>query len=150
GSTMEHPRVAKTAGKAIFVVAIEVVLGTVLLGWAILSLAPEAKQLLVTRWDDMLTVLAEEYGRMAFGLTFSKLFGILVGIFVGLLLLSAVNTAISALIGLLYLLARDGEMPRPFTRLNLHGVPWLPMGIATALPILVVVCSPNQLSLMEL
>src|SRR5205085_4876516 len=58
--------------------------------------------------------------------------------------------AISALIGLLYLLARDGEMPKPFARLNAHGVPWLPLVIATVLPLLVVIISPNQLSLMEL
>jgi nucleotide-binding universal stress UspA family protein len=50
----------------------------------------------------------------------------------------------------LYLLARDGEMPKPFTRLNTHGVPWLPMVIATGLPLLVVLFSPDQISLMEL
>ena len=73
-----------------------------------------------------------------------------IGLIVGLLLLSAVNTAVGALIGLLYLLARDGEMPRPFARLNSHGVPWLPLFIATLLPMLVVSFSPNQISLMEL
>ncbi len=141
-STMENPKVAKTAGKAILLVALEVVIGTALLGWAMLSLSPEIKQMLLHRWDDMLTVLAEQYGGMMLGPTFGKAFGILVGTVVGLLLLSAVNTAISAQIGLLYLLARDGEMPRPYTRLNAHGVPWLPL--------LVVVFSPNQISLMEL
>ncbi len=150
GSTMENPKVAKTAGKAILLVALEVVIGTALLGWAMLSLSPEIKQMLLHRWDDMLTVLAEQYGGMMLGPTFGKAFGILVGTVVGLLLLSAVNTAVSAQIGLLYLLARDGEMPRPFTRLNAHGVPWLPMLIATALPLLVVIFSPNQISLMEL
>ena len=68
----------------------------------------------------------------------------------GLLLLSAVNTAISALIGLLYLLARDGEMPRSFARLNSHGMPIWPIVIATALPTLVVTFSRNQMTLMEL
>jgi nucleotide-binding universal stress UspA family protein len=150
GSTTAEPKVSRTAGKAIFVVAVEVVLGTALLGWAILSLSPETKSILLNRWDDMLSVLAEQYGRITFGAAFSKLFGLLVGVIVGLLLLSAVNTAISAMIGLLYLLARDGEMPKPFLRLNVHGVPWLPMIIAAALPLLVVVFSPDQISLMEL
>jgi len=150
GATMEEPKVTATARKAIFVVALEVVVGTALLGWAILSLSPGAKTMLLNRWDDMITVLAEQYGRMAFGPVFSKSFGLLVGVVVGLLLLSAVNTAISALIGLLYLLARDGEMPKPFLRLNIHGVPWLPMVIAAGLPLLVVIFSPDQLSLMEL
>jgi len=81
---------------------------------------------------------------------FGKTLGFFVAVIVALLLLSAVNTAIGALTGLLYLLARDGEMPKPFTRLNAHGVPWLPMVIATGLPLLVVLFSPDQISLMEL
>src|SRR5262249_41976156 len=68
----------------------------------------------------------------------------------GFLLLSAVNTAVAALIGLTYMLARDGEMPRRFTRLNPHGVPWVPLGIAVILPILVVVGSANLEGLMGL
>jgi len=64
--------------------------------------------------------------------------------------LSAVNTAIGALIGLVYMLARDGEMPKNFTRLNNHGVPWLPLATAAALPILVVAFSRNLESLMGL
>jgi len=150
GATMEAPRVAKTAGRAIFVVALEVVFGTALLGWAMLSLSPDLKQLLLDRWDDMLTVLAEQYGSMVFGPAAGRILGIFVSVIVGLLLLSAVNTAIGALIGLLYLLARDGEMPKPFARLNGHGVPWLPLIIATTLPLVVVLFSPNQISLMEL
>src|ERR1044071_7874669 len=106
-ATMDKPRVVQTARKAILVVAVEVVFGTALLGWAVLSLSPEIKSLLLERWDDMLTVLAEQYGTMTFGPTFGSAFGIVVGAVVGLLLLSAVNTAISALIGLIYLLARD-------------------------------------------
>src|SRR6266446_4484157 len=66
GSTMENPMVVKTARRAIFIVALEVVLGTALLGWAMLSLSPSLKQLLLDRWDDMLTVLAEQYGASAF------------------------------------------------------------------------------------
>jgi nucleotide-binding universal stress UspA family protein len=41
-------------------------------------------------------------------------------------------------------------MPRPFSRLNSHGVPWIPLFIATLLPTLVVAFSPDQRSLMEL
>jgi nucleotide-binding universal stress UspA family protein len=109
------------------------------------------KDLLLERWEDMLNVLAEQYGTMTFGPVFGKYFGIVTGVIVGLLLLSAVNTAIGALIGLLYLLARDGEMPRKlFTRLNPFGVPWVPLVTATTLPLIVVAMSPSQLSLMEL
>src|SRR5437762_5549508 len=150
GASLERPLVGRTARKAILSVALEVVVGTALLGWAMLSLSPNLKELLVNRWDDMLTVLAEQYGKMAVGPGFGKIFGLMTALIVGLLLLSAVNTAVGALIGLLYLLARDGEMPRPFARLNSHGVPWVPLFIATLLPTVVVAFSPDQISLMEL
>ncbi len=150
GSSMEKPSVNQTSRRAILLVACEVVFGTILLGWAMLSISPEFKAHLSERWADMLTVLAEHYGTLAFGKSGGEVFGTAIGIVVGLLLLSAVNTSISALIGLLYLLVRDGEMPRSFGRLNSHGMPILPMVIATSLPILVIVFSPNQLSLMEL
>jgi amino acid transporter/nucleotide-binding universal stress UspA family protein len=154
GATLDLPVVRKTASKAILLVAVEVVLGTALLGWAMLSLSPSLKSVLLDRWDDMLTVLAEQYGSMTLGPVFGRVFGILTALIVGLLLLSAVNTAIVALIGLLYLLARDGEMPRDFAKLNPYGVPWIPVLIATALPLVVVVSavgdSEGQLHLMEL
>src|SRR5436190_16150993 len=150
GTSLDKPMVGKTARKAIFTVAIEVVVGTAMLGWAMVSLPPDLKPLLLDGWDYMLTVLAEQYGGMTFGPGFGIVFGIVTALIVGLLLLSAVNTAVGALIGLLYLLARDGEMPRPFARLNSHGVPWIPLFIATLLPTLVVAFSPDQQSLMEL
>ncbi len=150
GSSMSQPSVVRTSRRAITVVACEVVFGTILLGWAMLSISPELKDVLAHRWDDMLSVLAEHYGKLALGPSGGKVFAIAISIVVGLLLLSAVNTAIGALIGLLYLLARDGEMPRPFAKLNSHGMPIWPVVIATALPVLVILFSPNQLSLMEL
>src|SRR5262249_9129816 len=111
GATADAPVVGRTAGKAILLVALEVVVGTALLGWAMLSLTPDLKEALLARWDDMLTLLAEQYGTMTAGPVIGKAFGFLTALIVGLLLLSAVNTAVVALIGLLYLLARDGEMP---------------------------------------
>jgi amino acid transporter len=138
-ATLEKPRVARTARKAILAVAVEVVLGTAMLGWAVLSLprTPELEERLRTGWEDMLRVLGEQYGTLAFGAGFGHVFGFAIGLIVALVLLSAVNTAVAAMIGALYLMARDGEMPRSFTRLNRHGVPWLPMVAATVLPILV-------------
>jgi amino acid transporter/nucleotide-binding universal stress UspA family protein len=151
GSSMEKPVVTKTAGKAIWGVAAEVVLGTALLGWAMLSLPVDRAPMLHERWEDMLSVLAEQYGSLSpLGPVFGKYFGIVTGVIVGVLLLSAVNTAIGALIGLMYLLGRDGEMPKTFTRLNSHGVPWIPMFLAALMPFVVVAFSPDQLSLMQL
>ncbi len=139
GSTMEKPSVGGTARKAIWTVAVEVVLGTALLGWATVSLprTPGLEQEMKTNWEDMLRFLAEQYGTLAVSPHFGRVFGVAVGLIVGLLLLSAVNTAVSAMIGSLYLLARDGEMPKSFTRLNCHGVPWMPMMAATVLPVIV-------------
>ncbi len=149
-STMEEPKVGKTARKAIWPVALEVVLGTALLGWAMLSLPHSLEPQIRERFEDMLSFLAEQYGGLALGPVFGKGFGLITGVIVGLLLLSAVNTAMVALIGLFYLLARDGEMPKTFSRLNLHGVPWLPLTIAAVLPILVVAFSGDLESLADL
>jgi len=143
-SSHDQPKVTETSRKAILPVAGEVVFGTIFLGWAMLSLPRSKAPELQSRWEDMIRYLGEEYGRLAFGNDFAAIFGIVTGIVIGLLLLSAVNTAIGALIGLSYMMARDGEMPRSFTRLNLHGVPWIPLGIAAGLPFAVAVLAPNM------
>jgi amino acid transporter/nucleotide-binding universal stress UspA family protein len=59
------------------------------------------------------------------------------GVF-GLLLLSATNTAIVGLVSVFYMMAHDDELPRHFTSLNRFGVPWIPLMIATLVPMLVV------------
>ena len=74
---------------------------------------------------------------MVGGAWFGQGFSIFVGIVFGLLLVSAVNTAIVALIGVIYMMAQDGEMPGQFARLNRHGVPRIPLILAVAIPILV-------------
>jgi amino acid transporter/nucleotide-binding universal stress UspA family protein len=150
GASPDHPKVGRTAFKSIIVVAVEVVLGTALMGWAMLSLPETLKDELARRWEDMLRVLAEQYGTMVFGPVFGQWFGVGVAIVVGLLLLSAVNTAINALIGVMYMMSADGEMPRPLTRLNPHGVPLYPLFIAVALPIVVLALTTEFESLMHL
>ncbi len=143
GASMDQPRVSRTATKAILVVAAEVVLGTTLLGWAMLSLSPDLEPVLAKNSDNMLRLMAREYGGLTIGPQFGVFFGLFVGIVVGLLLLSAVNTALSALIGLFYMMARDGEMPRTFNRLNSFGVPWIPLGLAVLLPLSVTAVADN-------
>ena len=138
GATLDHPRVGATARKSILPVAIEVVLGTILLGWAMLSLPRHLAPDPVAHRDYMLRFLGEQYATLVSTPAVGEFVGGAVGAVVGLLLLSAVNTAIAALIGLMYMLARDGEMPRSFLRLNRHGVPWWPWVLATVLPVLTV------------
>src|SRR5437660_5533659 len=149
GSTMEHPSVARESTKAIVPVAIEVVLGTALLGWAMLSLPSvlgktlhltnkfEIAAVLGQRSEDMLRFIGEQFATATFSPAAGQIFGWIVGIVFCLLLFSAANTAIVAMIGLLYIMSRDREMPRQFRRLNGHGVPMWPLFIATGLPVVV-------------
>ena len=136
-ATPDRPKVTRTATKAILPVAIEVVCGTALLGWAMLSLPKSFAPELISHKEDMLRFLGERYAESVGGVWFGQAFSIFVGIVFGLLLVSAVNTAIVALIGVIYMMAQDGEMPGQFARLNKHGVPRIPLIVAVAIPILV-------------
>jgi amino acid transporter/nucleotide-binding universal stress UspA family protein len=155
GSSPEKPSVARESLKAITPVAIEVVVGTALLGWAMLSLPAvlektlglstksEVAAAVLKRHEDMLRFMGEQFASASFGVWFGQAFGWIVGIVFLLLLLSAANTAIVAMIGLLYMTARDGEMPPQFKRLNRHGVPRYPLLIAVGLPIIVLLAATN-------
>jgi nucleotide-binding universal stress UspA family protein len=142
-SPPEKPKITRTATKAIVPVAIEVVFGTALLGWAMLSLPKFLGPQLTDHKEDMLRFLAEHYGAVAVTPWFGTAFGIVVGIVFGLLLFSAVNTAVVALIGVVFMMAQDGEMPKQLARLNRHGVPQLPLIAAVALPILVLLTTKD-------
>jgi len=95
----------------------------------------------------MLRFMGEQFAAASFGVWIGQAFGWVVGIVFLLLLLSAANTAIVAMIGLLYLTARDGEMPPHFKRLNRHGVPLYPLLIAVGLPVIVLMTATNFQSL---
>ena len=136
-STPAKPKVTRTATKAILPVAVEVVLGTALLGWAMLSIPKSFSADLTAHKEDMLRYLAEFYGSAATTPAIGSILGIIVGIVFGLLLFSAVNTAVVALIGVIYMMAQDGEMPRQLVRLNRHGVPFIPLLAAVGIPILI-------------
>ena len=137
GSSPSAPKVTRTATKAILPVAFEVVVGTALLGWAMLSVPKSLAPELIAHKEDMLRFLGEHYATLAGGEWFGHVFSVFVGIVFGFLLISAVNTAIVALIGVTYMMAQDGEMPPQFARLNTHGVPRIPLIVAVAIPILV-------------
>src|SRR5438094_8098608 len=155
GSTMEQPSVARESLKAIAPVAIEVVFGTALLGWAMLSLpqvlgktlhlttGSDVALVLQQRSEDMLRFIGEQFATVTFSPAIGNAFGWIVGIVFFLLLLSAANTAIVAMIGLFYLMARDREMPRQFKWLNRHGVPIYPLIISIGLPAVVLLFAAN-------
>ncbi len=150
GSTMEHPRVARESLKAITPVAIEVVIGTALLGWAMLSLPSVLDKtlhltdkgaisaVLGQRSEDMLRFIGEQFATATFSPAIGQIFGWIVGIVFCLLLLSAANTAIVAMIGLLYMMSRDREMPRQF-RAGLYAI-----GVVGAITVNVGSCTFNR------
>jgi amino acid transporter/nucleotide-binding universal stress UspA family protein len=142
GSTPRQPRVVRTARKAIIVVMVEVCVLTVLFGLAmhaIPGMGPHDHE------GDMLrhmgSVFVDQPLQQVAGLSWigaHGLFAWLISIVLGVLLLSAVNTAIVDLVGIQYMMARDGEMPQPFTMLNRFGVPWIVLLIAMFAPILII------------
>ena len=136
-ATPAVPKVTRNAAKAIVIVAVEVVAGTALIGWAMLSMSKSLAPELSAHKEDMLRYLGQYYATLAVTPWFGQAFSLFVGIVFGLLLISAVNTAIVALIGVIYMMAQDGEMPHQLARLNKHGVPGLPLLIAIVIPVIV-------------
>ncbi len=124
---MKKP-VYKTASKAIWVVATEVAVFNIILAIVMLSILPLGRE---AHTNDMLAHMAGTYvgawGEWP------------VRIIAGLLLLSATNTAIGALMGTLYVMSRDSELPRFFQKLNGFGAPWVAGILAAAVPAVVLV-----------
>ncbi|HUB25028.1 MAG TPA: amino acid permease [Tepidisphaeraceae bacterium] len=135
---MKRP-VPSTARKAIFVVALEVAIFNVILGLCMLAIYPINRD---GHLADMAAFLTRYYvGPLAEWVV--RMIG-------GVLLLSAGNTAITDMISIQYLMARDGELPTPLVRLNRFGVPWLPAVLASFVPILVLFVSHNLDALADL
>jgi amino acid transporter len=135
---MKRP-VARTARRAIWVVAGEVALFNIVLAIAMLAIFPLDRD---AHLNDMLAFLSGKYVGV-WGEWGVRILG-------GVLLLSASNTAISGMISVQYLMARDGEVPRFMQALNRFGVPWLPAAIATGVPVLVLLISHDLESLAAL
>ena len=125
GATVDRPSVFITARRAILVVMADVVIGTALLCVLAMCLPEAARE----HQNDMLRYMGEVF--------IGPRFASLVGWIFGFLLISAVNTAITGIVALLYVMARDGELPDTFLLLNRFGVPWVGLITATVLPVVV-------------
>ena len=134
-----HKPVAKTARKAIFVVAAEVAIFNLLMAAVMLNIHPLNRD---AHQEDMLAFLAGHYVG-GWGELGVRILG-------GVLLLSATNTAITDMISIQYLMARDGELPQALAMLNRFGVPWLPALLAASVPVLVLLFSHDLDSLAAL
>ncbi len=130
---MKKP-VAHTAKKAIWVVTAEVAIFNVILAFAMIAVFPLDRS---HHTADMLAYLAGLYTDH-YTLGIGKLLVQIVG---GILLLSATNTALTDMISVQYLMARDGELPVFMQKLNRFGVPWVPAVVAATVPILVLLIS---------
>lgn len=135
---MKEP-VEKTAKKAIWPVLLEVSLLTFLLGIA-MNAIPNLG--LNDHTEDMLRALGNHY--------IGPWYGGIISIVFGFLLLSAVNTAISDLVSIQFLLSRDKELPAIFSRLNRFGMPGLALIVATIAPILVLIAQHEVVGLAAL
>ena len=142
--------VEKTARKAILPVLIEIVILNLILALAMTALpdnllyltdAAGAVQLdkagepIPAHTSDMLKVIAAHY----VGADFAKVAAVVFA----LLLLSAVNTAIGALVSTQFMLSRDKELPQALGKLNRYGMPKIPLIVAAVIPAVVVVLFPN-------
>jgi len=79
-----------------------------------------------------------------------QVMGIVSGIIFGLLLISAVNTAVMAMVSVKYAMANDGELPQVFKKLNYSGVPWVGLIVACVLPAVLLMVSSDTKWLAEL
>ena len=126
--------VARTARRAIWIVAIEVPIFNVLLALAMVSQYGDADY--VAHKEDMLAFLSSAcvggWGEVAM-----RVLG-------GVLLLSVANPVITDMIFVQYLMSRDGELPAVFQRFNRSGVPWVPAVTATIVPCVALVVSHDS------
>lgn len=143
GSTEKKPSVVRTSTPAILTVMFEVCFFTTLFGLAMHALpglmihgsevdAPNYPNVR----DSMLRYMGQTFGSSMMGPHIGQIFGYIISIAFCALLLSAVNTAMVALISLMYIMSRDGELPSIFQKLNSYGVPKVPLLIATAVPLI--------------
>lgn len=142
GSTSENPSVVQTSTPAIVSVMFEVTICTVLLGLAMNALPGltiTGDQVSAPGYpnvrDAMLRYMGETFAGTLFGPAVGSLFGFVISVVIMLLLLSAVNTATVAMVSLLFIMSRDGELPSLFQRLNRFGVPIFPTLVAFIIPI---------------
>jgi amino acid transporter/nucleotide-binding universal stress UspA family protein len=157
GSTDDHPSVTHTSNRAIVCVMLEVCIFTALLGLGMHALnglqiqdgdvnAPGSPGVR----DYMLRYMAEVFVGHPFGSLAGKIAGWIVSGVFGFLLLSAVNTAIVALVGTFFLMSRDGELPEHFEKLNSFGVPNLGLLVAALVPALLVIAVRDVAGLADL
>lgn len=90
---------------------------------AIEHAAPETAERVAQIKNTSMHLIAEMVGTNAFGAPTGVAFGRVCAFVFAFLLLSAANTAIMAMVSVLFSMAQDGELPKALRRLNYSGVP---------------------------
>lgn len=135
GSSEADPSVHQSSKRAILWVMCEVCFFTAFFGFMMNALpnlsvsnqqviSPEGEAIRDSMLRYMGNYFVSHYWGGEIGAYF---FGVLISIVFGILLLSAVNTAMVALVSLLFVMSRDGEMPEFFQSLTPFGVPRYPL-----------------------
>jgi amino acid transporter/nucleotide-binding universal stress UspA family protein len=157
---MREP-VVRTARRTIWPVAIEVVFFNMLFGLALMGLlglsaqygwagdtagqlpdairyaADEVPEAAIQYRDVAMKILAIESSQYWIGPGAGSLVGKIAAVVFGLLLLSATNTAVMAMVSVLFAMGQDRELPPGLTRLNYSGVPWIGLIAACIAPLIV-------------
>jgi amino acid transporter len=133
--------VERTARRAIWPVLLEIVTLNIVLTLAMLAIPAsilgngDPAQATTAHRDTMMKLLAEYYVGPTFASVASVVFA--------LLLLSAVNTAVTDLVSIQFMMSRDKELPQAMGGLNRWGMPVIPLWLAAIVPAVVVVLVPD-------
>jgi amino acid transporter/nucleotide-binding universal stress UspA family protein len=153
---MKEP-VDKTSKKTIWPILGEVSTLNIVFAVALLGVAALANQARLADFlqsdeikNSAMKVLARAVGEHWFGERGAAILSHIAAAIFGLLLVSAANTVIVDMIGVLYSLGRDGELPKATTKLNYSGVPWLPLVLACSMPALVLLVTTDLEQLSDL
>lgn len=140
--------VERTANRAIWPVLAEIVILNLVLTVAMLAVPAEVlgngdpALAESAHKEDMMRVLASYYIGPSFAAVAALIFA--------LLLLSAVNTAITDLVSIQYMMARDRELPPFFAGLNRFGMPFAGLVLGTVVPVVTVLAFPDVGTLADL
>jgi amino acid transporter/nucleotide-binding universal stress UspA family protein len=134
--------VAQTARRAIWPVLTEIVTLNMVLTLAMLAVPSGVIGGREEHRDTMLRLLAEHYVGPTFAAVASVVFA--------LLLLSAVNTAVTDLVSIQFMMSRDKELPEKFSLLNAWGMPVIPLFVGAIVPVIVVLLVPDVAQLADL
>jgi amino acid transporter/nucleotide-binding universal stress UspA family protein len=137
--------VERTSRLAIWPVLIEIVILNLVLTLAMQALPTsvlDPAHVTEQQEASMLRILAEYYVGPVFAAFASLVFA--------LLLLSAVNTAITDLVSIQYMMSRDRELPPALGGLNFFGMPVVPLVIGAIVPAVTVLLVPDVKNLADL